>query len=531
MKKTLKIILFVMIGALLFIMLQKILISDANLASHALAIPDVLYKNNVNIDVLFVGPSHTANGVSPMQIYESSGIVSCNMGTGKQPLAASYYILKDTYVKHDLKAVVLDASALFYENEGDNEAWRDVLDNMNYSSIKLEFIRDYEGVHGGSGWVTAAFPMLQYHSRWNQLGKNDFHKGKDQSFLIASGVCARVAGTGISFDQIAENERRVHKDVKYTLSASEGNEVVELEEDSNLFPEVLSENAMQYLLKTKKFCDENGIKLILTKIPTMTTFTTMGGSWTANKSEMVKNVAEQNDIIYIDCIYDHDVGINWMEDTHDYGAHLNIKGAIKVSNWFADYLANSQQIRAQENRFFDEQLVKYQKLRTAALLQSEQDFDSYLQRLLDEKSKWVVIMAVCDDGVGGMTDIDYQMLMQMKQMLLRNVKVCDSYIAVIDAGRPKYEAVSDESTTYDSDINGHNLYIYSSGAVEHPGVSISIDGTEYAQGISGLNIVVYDKETQMVIDSVTFQTYTVEKGASRNYSQEEAFLAKYRQAL
>lgn len=34
--------------------------------------------------------------------------------------------------------------------------------------------------------------------------------------------------------------------------------------------------------------------------------------------------------------------------------------------------------------------------------------------------------------------------------------------------------------------------------------SIEIDGTEYAQGDSGLNIVVYDNTTRNVIDSVSF---------------------------
>lgn len=532
MKKTLKMILFLMIGFMLFNVIQKVLISDANLASYALATSDVLRKEDVNVDILFVGPSHTANGISPMQIYERSGIVSCNLGTGKQPLAASYYIMKDVYAKHDLKAVVLDASALFYENGGDNEAWRDVLDNMDFSRVKMDFIRDYGRLKDGSGWVTAVFPMIQYHSRWNQIGEHDFHKGQDQSFLISHGVTSKVMGTGVSLDLIAENEKRVHKAVKYTVSIADSGEVVELEEESNLFPEVVSEDAVQYLKKIKTFCDENGIKLILTKIPSMTTFTTMGGSWTIAKSKMVKEVAEQDDIIYIDCVYDNDIGINWLEDTADYGAHLNIRGAIKVSNWFADYLSNNQQIGAQSNQFFDEQLVKYQKWKTAALLQSEQNLVSYFQRLLDGRSEWIVMMAVCDDGVGGLTEADYEMFNQMKQPLIRNAKMWDSYVAIIDAGRLKYEAFSDESITYHYyDSNGHKIDIYSSGSTEIPRASISIDGREYAKSVSGINIVVYDKKTQLVIDSVTFHTNTGERNADREWGLENTFLVKYRQSL
>lgn len=531
MKKIAKMILFVIIGLLLFTGIQKILVSDANLASQALAVPDLLHKEDINIDVLFLGPSHTANGVSPMQIYESTGIVSCNLGTGKQPLAASYYILRDVSAKHDLKAVVLDASALFYENGGDNTAWRDVLDNMEFGWAKLDFILDYGRWSEGSGLATAVFPILQYHSRWNQLGKNDFYKGKDKSFIISSGVLGKVVGTNVSLNEVEANEKQVHKDMKYTFSVENGNEVIELKEESNLFPEVLSENAMQYLQKTKLFCDEKGIKLILSKIPSMTTYSTMGGSWTASKSEMVKEIAKQNNIIYVDSMYDYDVGINWLEDTGDYGAHLNIRGAVKVSDWYANYLENSQQIEEQNNSFFDEQLAKYQKLKIVAMLQSEQNFEVYLQRLLDGKSKRVILMTVCYDGVGGVTDSDYQMFDRMEQSLIRNAKGGDSYIAVIDAGQLKYEAVSDESISYTSEIDGSDLYIRSSGAVENPGASISIDGTEYAMGSSGLNIVVYDKNTQMVIDSVSFHTYTAGKEAERNYGLEEAFLTKYRQRL
>lgn len=530
LKRLIKTILFLGIGIILFVNIQKVLISDVNFTSQTMSIPETLYKDNVNADVLFIGTSHVANGISPMKIYEDSGIVSCNMGTSRQTIVISYYLLKEACTRHTPKIVILDASSLFFEDDGEDATWRDVMDNMDFSRTKLEFIHEYGKYDGGSGWITAAFPIIQYHSRWNQIGNNDFQKGSDKEYAIMQGVSSRVMGTNVSLESVNANADMVHKEKKYIISIDRNNNVTEIEEDSNLFPERISEHNIQYLQKIMDFCEEKNMKLLLTKIPTRTDYTTMGGAWTEVKYEMVKNLAAEKNIEYLDLIYENDPEINWLEDTTDYGAHLNIRGAEKVSAWFANYLINIEQVSAQNNSFFDEQLEKYKKLRTVATLQSEYKFDSYLQMLAENKEDWSVMMTVVYDGVGGLTDADYQLLDAMNLQLIRRVNPFNSYIAVIDKGQLKYEVFSDESVSYDGYLAGKSLHIYSSGSVEHASAVISFGGKEYT-GNSGINFVVYDKESRIVIDSVVFQTYSGEKTAVRNGSTIYSALLDYKQYL
>lgn len=45
-------------------------------------------------DVVFAGTSHIIFGVSPMEMYKNSGIVSFNIGTSLQGMAETYVLTK-----------------------------------------------------------------------------------------------------------------------------------------------------------------------------------------------------------------------------------------------------------------------------------------------------------------------------------------------------------------------------------------------------------------------------------------------------
>lgn len=48
-----------------------------------------------SIDVLFLGSSQIMTAISPVQIYEKTGISSYNLGTEQQNMVLSYYLLKE----------------------------------------------------------------------------------------------------------------------------------------------------------------------------------------------------------------------------------------------------------------------------------------------------------------------------------------------------------------------------------------------------------------------------------------------------
>ena len=60
-----------------------------------------------------------------------------------------------------------------------------------------------------------------------------------------------------------------------------------------------------------------------------------------------------------------------------------------------------------------------------------------------------------------------------------------------------------------------------------PCAEIIIDNTNYARNTRGFNIVVYDTDTQMVLDSVSFDTYAPTHTVSRDNASTLQYLQEF----
>ena len=89
-------------------------------------------------------------------------------------------------------------------------------------------------------------------------------------------------------------------------------------------------------------------------------------------------------------------------------------------------------------------------------------------------------------------------------------------MAIIDQGEVLYEAVSGRRIDYETELNGTTIKMSSAGWTASPYCRISINGTDYALGGRGLSIVVYDHESNQVIDSVRFDTCNADLPAYRD---------------
>lgn len=95
-----------------------------------------------------------------------------------------------------------------------------------------------------------------------------------------------------------------------------------------------------------------------------------------------------------------------------------------------------------------------------------------------------------------------------------------SYIVIINSGSIMAELESaNETITYSCLINSLSIDISSSGFNVNndnkTDISIKIDGNERAVNSRGLNFVVINKHTNLVIDSVSFDTYSTNNTAKR----------------
>lgn len=88
------------------------------------------------------------------------------------------------------------------------------------------------------------------------------------------------------------------------------------------------------ILKSKAYCDKHNIKFLLLSMPDAT-------AWSYAKYKKMTEWSEENNIDYLDInMLLSNVGLNFDTDSKDYGMHLNIHGATKMSKFLARYLKN-----------------------------------------------------------------------------------------------------------------------------------------------------------------------------------------------
>lgn len=152
--KLIRTIVFLIIGGWLFAGAQSVLTPTWNYPTFLDSPENTLrafYDQPDDTDeVLFLGTSHSALGISPMQIYEETGIISYNLSTSVQSLALSYHVLNEALVSQHPKLVVLDVSSFlnYWEND---PSWRYLIDVMPPSLQKLDMLEDYQAVSMNRG--------------------------------------------------------------------------------------------------------------------------------------------------------------------------------------------------------------------------------------------------------------------------------------------------------------------------------------------------------------------------------------------
>ena len=130
-----------------------------------------------------------------------------------------------------------------------------------------------------------------------------------------------------------------------------------------------------------------------------------------------------------------------------------------------------------------------------------------------------------------MDDAAYSQLEGLGLQLIRQGAFRDAYAAIIDRGGLVYEAVSGRPISHEEEVNGLSVGVSSSGWNTVPSCSITINGINYALSGRGLNIVVYDYESGLVVDSVTFDTCVPSRRSARNRETINDYLRAYEAAV
>lgn len=527
------IVLFLLIGILLFCVVQNILTPDWTDKTTPYIIDGFLSLEEDSVDVLFLGTSHMLSGISPMRLYEDTRIRSYSLASEGQPIDCSYYMLKWALQYQKPTVVVLDASSLFRTNTSfsagqSSSFWRYLMDVMPLDAVKIEMANAYAETSYSDGLLSIFFPIIKYHSRWNELSAKDFVANDITHYYSAGQYVATLAnGAQLSLEDVSSvADHYAEWDSGFLIYQKDG-VIDQATIDGYLYESTISESNLEYFYKIRDLCQEHEIKLLLTKIPVLQFPQFYNAAWTPQRSAMVTNLAQANGINFIDLLFDAPTDVNFQSDTIDFGQHLNFRGAEKVAHYIGTYLQDVYNINGKPSAQYDQMLAQYQKVRQIALLQSETSFSAYLNMLQEHKDTWSIFITASDEFIEGLTSEDFQQLDDLGLQMIGDAAWRNSYIAVINNGTVEYEALSDRNQSYHTSTEYADVTLTSSNWYTVSNSSIIINNTDYAANGGGLCFVIYDTETNAVLDSVIFNTYLDSKPATRDWGLVNACFRYY----
>lgn len=528
-KELLKVPIFLLIGVLLFCILQYIFtpkrfpyIKEYDAGKR------YFYNEEENsIDIIIAGTSHSGKGILPMDLYEKYGIKSYNLATSTQPIEATYYLLQESLKTQNPKVFILDVSNV-YLDEQDSRFWKYVIDEMKIGKNRVLLIQEYLKHFEDTGETTAVmlFPLLEYHTRWKELERQDFIFFGNKHYYGKGTECVTlVRGCNISVDKMNAWTDELLQNTEQELYEYSNGEFSETHEENVFYSVDIPESNIDWLVKIKNLCDQNNIQLLTVKVPSVYTPQEYASAWPVEKSEKMHALCGELGIAYYDLLYDTDLNLDYKKDFPDGGKHLNFYGAQKASDNLGNYLKENYELSDEHNEQWDRDLVSYQKLQKVASLELEQDFVTYINMLADEYKDNTIFITVSDDMSKGLNEADINALRTLGLQADYSKTSHYSYIAVIENGEVRYEALSNRQLNYSGVCNksGKKYELYSSGWWTNMWASIKLDETEYAVNRRGLNIVVYDDERGLVLDSVGFDTHVEDHTPLRTNAMINSF--------
>lgn len=242
-----------------------------------------------SIDVLFIGDSEAYATFCPMVMYSKVGFTSYVGGVSAQRLCDTYAFMQDVFKTQSPKVVIMETNNLY-----------------RYAGAETDADNFYQK------FTQKVFPILKYHSRWKTYCIATMNKKNDFE--------AQAQQKGFRF----RNTTKPYKKGEYMIPSQN--------------VEQFAAEAENYLAKIRTLCDENGVEFMLVSAPSAV-------CWNYARHNAVEQYATQNGITFCDLnLMTDKLGIDWMKDTKDAGNHLNYIGAVKVSEYLADYLVEKYEL-------------------------------------------------------------------------------------------------------------------------------------------------------------------------------------------
>ena len=294
------------------------------LTRFTIAIDDINYQHIAgfysepedSLDAVYIGSSNCFAYWNPAFAWDKFGICVYPYACNSQLFFTTEYLIKETIKKQPDALFIVNINSL-NDGEVDTQQMHNILDCMPLSVNKLQLTKHLSDIGGYSisERMEFYFPLIRYHSRWNNS--------------ITSGVY-RYENNGLKGSSVYEPYLEYIEDItpKYVLS----------NEKSKLSDDIL--NSTDSLLD---YCDENNINVLFVTVPQ------------AKPIEDIKRYNALNELIQsrgyktLDLMDSTtELKIDATKDFYN-DRHTNIHGSIKYTYYLSEYLIKNYKFTDKRN--------------------------------------------------------------------------------------------------------------------------------------------------------------------------------------
>ena len=292
-----------------------------------------------SIDTVFIGNSDIYRAISPVDLFQQTGITSAIAGRPNKQLSEVPGDIRDILRYQNPKTIVLETDCMF---SGTNPGFKKGISPLEAEAAKVDVTgqapskatdADVAGrapskatdapqqnifdkckallQEGDSAFLAALnykFPLVKYHDNWKHLKLTTFLQPRGKYHFSNKGMAYANTVKAYPF----------------------GNEYMQLSGGKHA---MLSEEKLDQFQKIYDLCDRNGVRLVLLTVPSANT-------WNKGKSDTVKQLAKKYDLTYYDYNRQLPAGFDWATDSKDGGNHLNYAGASAVTKDLAKKLTD-----------------------------------------------------------------------------------------------------------------------------------------------------------------------------------------------
>lgn len=312
-KQTAALMVFLMIGMLLFDVIQAVFVEKSSYPQYR------AWLAGEEIDVLVLGNSHADNGIRAGTLSQDLSEISgrevrvFNYAVYGMRMEQMYYFVKELFKSHVPKLIILETFAFCPLADGDREILaRRAFDVFPLSRNKIEAV-NYCVLDGHESYY---LPFLKYHSRWEGLTPYDF------MVLYDSSLWPYYGSNGTYTGEIMEDPG----DEWFQQAIPAPEEVREI-----------TPSEQECLEKLLLLLEEHNVQLLFASVP-------FKGQMGMSSIEQVKiNNFLQERYVNESTIQMLDMNRLWEELEFGYadlynGGHVNGSGADKVTKCLLEYM-------------------------------------------------------------------------------------------------------------------------------------------------------------------------------------------------